>query len=151
MARAAKHWQAAECGTVSAMIFVDEAEEVMAFAQSAFDAKVVSAPLRRQDGTLWHATLRIGDSTIMVSARPEGMPKTTAFLHVYVPDADKAYADAVSAGAQPAMPVDDQFYGDRAGGVTDLAGNVWWVSTHIETLDDAEIQRRAAAFEGTKG
>jgi PhnB protein len=123
----------------------------MNFAQAAFGAEPVSAPLRRQDGSLWHAALKIGDSTIMLSTRPDGMPKTTAFLHVYVPDADKAYDAAIAAGGQSAMPVEDHFYGDRAGGVTDMAGNVWWLSTHVEDVADDEIQKRAAAFEGAKG
>ncbi len=144
-------WQAEGCSTVSAMIFVDAAEEVVAFARDVFGAEPVTPPLRRPDGTLWHAAMRIGDSSVMIGQREGDMPATTAFLHIYVPDADTAFDKAVAAGAQVMMPVSDQFYGERAGGVTDRSGNVWWVSTKTETLTADELGRRAAAFEAEKG
>jgi hypothetical protein len=36
-----------------------------------------------------------------------------------------------------------QFYGDRIGGVRDLAGNYWWIATHIEEVPPDEIKLRA--------
>ncbi|MEO1198074.1 MAG: VOC family protein [Pseudomonadota bacterium] len=147
----APHWQTDGCSTVSAMIFVDEVEQVMAFAQQVFGAEPVTPPLRHQDGSLWHTALKIGDSTVMLGKRPEGMPVTTAFLHIYVPDVDATFDKAVAAGAKSMMPVGDQFYGERAGGVMDAQGNVWWVSTQTEALPFEEIKRRAAAFERDKG
>lgn len=142
---ATRSWQSEGCSTVSAMIFVDAADEVVAFAERTFDAKPVGRPLRHEDGSLWHAALRIGDSTVMVGQRPEGMSATTGFLHVYVEDADATFQRALGNGATPMMAPETQFYGDRAGGVTDVAGNIWWIATHVEDVDDDELDRRARA------
>lgn len=144
---ATRSWRSEGCSTVSAMIFVDAADEVVAFAEKTFDAKLVSRPLLHGDGSLWHAALRIGDSTVMVGQRPGEMPATTAFLHVYVEDADASYSRALDNGATPMMAPETQFYGDRAGGVTDVAGNVWWIATHVEDVNDDELDRRARAHE----
>ena len=40
----------------------------------------------------------------------------------------------------------DMFYGDRHACVRDLAGNDWWIATHLEDLSGEEIQKRATAF-----
>jgi hypothetical protein len=32
------------------------------------------------------------------------------------------------------------------GGVKDPSGNVWWVSTHVEDVAPAEMERRHQAF-----
>jgi PhnB protein len=43
------------------------------------------------------------------------------------------------------MPVEDQFYGDRSGTLSDPFGHVWTIATHKEDLAPEEIQNRAAA------
>jgi PhnB protein len=53
----------------------------------------------------------------------------------------------VAAGAKLTRPVADQFYGDRAGGVTDPFGHVWHVATHVEDVALEEMERRRAAQE----
>jgi PhnB protein len=44
------------------------------------------------------------------------------------------------------MPVTDQFWGDRAGAVSDPAGYSWWIATRKEDLTKSEIEQRAAEF-----
>ena len=46
---------------------------------------------------------------------------------------------------QAAMPMDDQFWGDRAGLITDPAGYNWWIATRKEDLTPAELKERAEA------
>ena len=38
--------------------------------------------------------------------------------------------------------VQDEFYGDRVGAVSDTAGNQWWIATRKETLTSEEIAER---------
>ena len=64
-------------------------------------------------------------------------------LHLYVVNVDDVVAQAVGAGAKLTRPVEDQFYGDRLGTVTDPYGHVWHVSTHKEDLSMEELRRRA--------
>jgi uncharacterized glyoxalase superfamily protein PhnB len=59
-------------------------------------------------------------------------PPRPAALHVYVPDADAAYARAVAAGATTLLPPTDMPYGDREADVTDPFGNNWYIGTRRE-------------------
>ena len=67
-------------------------------------------------------------------------------LMIYVPDVDKVFNQAVSAGAKSSRAVEDQFYGDRLGTLVDPFGHVWSVSTHKEDVSMEEMQRRMAAL-----
>jgi uncharacterized glyoxalase superfamily protein PhnB len=66
-------------------------------------------------------------------------------VHVYVPNVDDAYRKALAAGAKSEREPSDQFYGDRSAGVTDRAGNQWWIATHVEDVSEAEMARRFEA------
>jgi len=59
-------------------------------------------------------------------------------------DADAVYQRALDAGATSVTRVTPLFFGDRAGRVRDSLGNIWWIQTHTEDVDPAEMQRRAA-------
>lgn len=78
-----------------------------------------------------HAEVRVGESMVMVGGGPEwrGTPMPTS-LWMYVEDADAAYERALAAGAKTITAPVDQPYGDREAGVTDPAGNQWYISTH---------------------
>jgi uncharacterized glyoxalase superfamily protein PhnB len=61
---------------------------------------------------------------------------------------DEAYRIALDAGAQARMPVQDMFWGDRAGTVQNPFG--YSLATHIKNLTPQEIQQGAlAAFAQT--
>jgi PhnB protein len=44
------------------------------------------------------------------------------------------------------MPLENQFWGDRFGKLTDPFGHQWGVATHVEDLTPEEIDKRATAF-----
>lgn len=136
------HWMAPNRSRVSTFITCEKAEEVVAFARAVFGVRDVRPPLYRESGALWNAELLIGDSTIMLGAA-QGEMARPAFLYVHVPDLEETFDRARAAGAEVVMEPQEQFYGDVDGGVADMAGNWWWISTHKETLDADEIERRA--------
>jgi PhnB protein len=41
------------------------------------------------------------------------------------------------------MPVDNMFWGDRFGGVTDPFGHQWQIATHVEDVPPDEMAERA--------
>ncbi len=51
-------------------------------------------------------------------------------------------------GGTEMRPLQDQFYGDRSGTLTDPFGHVWTVATHKEDLTPEEMNERAAAAHG---
>jgi len=65
-------------------------------------------------------------------------------LLLYVPDVDATVNLAVASGARLDRPVEDKFWGDRAGTLTDPFGHTWTIATHIEDVSPEEIQRRMA-------
>jgi len=130
--------------TVTPYLCCKGAARVIEFLQSAFGATVKDKTMR-DDGTVWHADLLIGDSHVMVSDGNEQFPPSTTGMYLYLSDVDAAYDRAVAAGGVSIMPPGDQFYGDRMGGVLDPAGNSWWISTHVEDVSPAEMERRRAA------
>lgn len=80
-----------------------------------------------------HAEVSIGDSVIMIGGAEHIDPMPTA-IHLYVPDVDQAYERALKAGATSLMPVTDQPYGERSGGVEDVHGNRWYIATTFVPL-----------------
>jgi PhnB protein len=105
------------------------------------------------DGKVGHAELGIGDSVIMLADEhldmdvrgPQTVGGTPVTLHVYVEDADSVFERAIQAGAKALQPVEDKFYGDRAGQFEDPFGHRWNVSTHVEDVPPEEMSKRAAA------
>ncbi len=128
--------------TVTPYLIVEQADDVIKFLKEAFDAKEVFEAMRGPDGKLSHAELLIGNSHVMLSeACPEkGKGKST--LYLYVEDVDKVYEKAIKAGGKEIRKPENQFYGDRSGGVTDVSGNEWWISTHVEDVSGPELEKR---------
>ncbi|MES3014698.1 MAG: VOC family protein [Pseudomonadota bacterium] len=123
------------------------ASDAIGFYKKAFGAVELNR-LDGPDGKVMNAALRIGDSTLMlVDEVPEWKcfgPKTLkgspVTLHLYVPDVDASFAQAVAAGATATMPVTDMFWGDRYGQVQDPFGHNWSIATHQRDLTDAQIR-----------
>ncbi len=115
--------------TVSVYLVVPEPEAVARFATGVFGAAEVEPATRDEAGRVRHVALAIGDSVVMAGRASDGHPAQTAMLHVYVADADATFAAALAAGAETVMPLTDQDYGDRSGGVRDGQGVTWWIAT----------------------
>jgi PhnB protein len=126
--------------TVTPYLIVKGAAQLIDFLKAAFGAQETF----RMPGPegIMHAEVRIGDSVVMMSdAMGEYGPMPT-MIHLYVEDVDAAYKRALQAGATPVQELKDQFYGDRAGGVRDAFGNLWFIATHVEDVPFEELERR---------
>ncbi len=105
-----------------------------------------------------HAELNIGDSKVMLGDEnlergcksAETLGGSPMSIYLYVQDVDAAFDRAVRAGGTSQMPVQDMFWGDRAGSIHDPFGFSWMLATHIADLSPEEIARGAeAAFAGS--
>jgi PhnB protein len=133
--------------TLTPYLIVNGAKPLLQFLQHAFDAKIISCT-EQPGGVIMHSTVKIGDSVLELSEARAGCPPTTAAVHVYVPDTDATYAQAIRAGATSFYEPATRFYGDREAGVKDACGNTWFIATHIEDVAPAEIEKRAAMARG---
>ena len=129
-------------GAVTPWIISADTARLIDFAKAAFGAEEL-ARLPGPDGrSIGHAEIRIGDSVVMMFDARDGWPGTPAFLRLYVPDAAAAYRRALTAGATPVTEVTALFFGDRVGRISDPVGNIWWIQSHDEDVDPAELARR---------
>lgn len=135
--------------TVTPYFNVRGAAAAMDFYAKAFGATEVYR-LTMPDGTVAHAELQIGGSRVMLADEnaewgnlgPESLGGASAGIMLYVEDVDASFAQAVAAGATVKDAIEDQFYGDRMGSVTDPYGHKWMIATHKEDIAPAEIQKR---------
>ncbi len=130
--------------TVTPYLVVADGEGLLAFLRNAFGAEERGRTVR-PDGSIANAEVRVGDSMLMLAQAREPWKPMPAGFYLYVPDTDAVYRAALAAGGTSLMEPADQFYGDRNAGVQDPWGNNWWIATHIEDVDEAEIQLRMAA------
>jgi PhnB protein len=130
--------------TVTPYLVVQGAGKLIDFMKAAFDAQeILRMPM--PDGSIRHAELRIGNSTIMLGDVRDQLKAMPTTLHLYMENVDAVYARAVAAGGTPLAEPKNQFYGDRSGGVQDMCGNNWWVATHVEDVSEEEMKRRMEA------
>ena len=117
--------------------------------QDIFGATMVSDPIVMPDGRIGHVELRIGDAVFMMADEfaeidvlgPTSRGGTTVSFVINVPDVDTVYARAVDAGATAERPVADQFYGVRAGWLSDPWGHRWSISTPLAAVPGRLAER----------
>ncbi|WP_321435767.1 VOC family protein [uncultured Bacteroides sp.] len=141
--------------TLTPYLNIKGAVEAIEFYKKAFGAKEITR-LTMPDGSIAHAEIEIGDSKIMLAEEnpqwgnlsPMALGGSPVTLCLYVEDVDAVFAQALKEGAKvlAGMEVKDQFYGDRAGSLTDPFGHKWSVMTHIEDVSTEEMQKRMDAM-----
>jgi uncharacterized glyoxalase superfamily protein PhnB len=108
-------------------LIVKDAEGLMNFMKKVFDAEEKMKYLR-DEKTIMHAEVKIGDSTVMFAEATDEWKTQPAGMFVYVDDADEVYLKALQQGATSLREPADMDYG-RGGGVQDPYGNTWWMTS----------------------
>jgi uncharacterized glyoxalase superfamily protein PhnB len=140
--------------SITPQLTVKNGDKAIAFYKKALGATELNR-MEGPGGTIMHAALKIGDSKFFVNDEMDDsskapMPgKSPVVIHLYVPDCDKLYNQAVAAGATASMPLSDQFWGDRYGQIVDPFGHTWSIATHIEDLSREEMEERSRQFMAT--
>lgn len=138
--------------TATPYLVVRGAAKAIEFYTKAFGAK----ELYHFDGPndrIAHADLLLGTSHIMIAdesedgraASPEALNGTPVSVFLYVDDVDATVRNAVRAGANETQPVQDMFWGDRYGRITDPFGHQWQIATHKEDVTPEQMKERMAA------
>lgn len=136
--------------SISPALTCKDAARAIDYYKKAFNAQEIMR-MPSPDGKISHAELKIGDSIIFLNDEMGPMTGTSSVtprmsLFLYVEDADTTFNNAVKAGGKADMPLENQFWGDRYGKLTDPFGHQWGVATHVEDVAPEEIGKRAAAF-----
>jgi PhnB protein len=134
-------------------LHVQGAARAIEFYRQAFGATEVLR-LSEPDGRIGHAEIQIDGARIMLADEypehgirgPRSLGGSSVGLHLTVADVDAVVRQAVAAGARLEKPIQDEFYGERAGRLEDPFGHVWHVMTRIEEVSSEEMQRRYDAI-----
>jgi uncharacterized glyoxalase superfamily protein PhnB len=140
--------------TITPNLVCRNAERAIEFYKQVFGANELMR-MPGPGGKIMHCELKIGNSILFVNdelsqshadAGRSGAPSISLFL--YVEDVDSVFSRALSAGAKVEMPLQDMFWGDRFGKISDPSGHVWGLATHKEDVAPTEMERRSASFAG---
>ncbi len=143
--------------SITPHLVMQGAAKAIEYYKKAFGAEELSRMPTADGNGVMHATIRIGSSMLMLNDEfPEMGPKAPSTLggspvviHLYVDDVDSVFKQAIDAGAQEIMAVQDTFWGDRYGMLLDPFGHSWSIASRKEILTGEEIAQRAAqAFGG---
>jgi len=116
--------------TVQPYLHLRNAHDMIPFIEAAFGARATGVH-KSPDGIVRHATIEIAGATFEIDEASGESQLTQSYLHVYVPDTDAVYAQAVRAGATGVTPPSNAPYGDRAAAVDDPFGNTWFLATYL--------------------
>jgi uncharacterized glyoxalase superfamily protein PhnB len=138
--------------TITPNLVCQNAARAIEFYKTAFGAKeLVKMP--GPGSQVIHAELQIGDSKFFINdpigkapAAPGDGASNPMYIHLYVPDADTLFKKALTGGARVDMPLQDMFWGDRYGKLTDPFGQQWGIATHIEDVAPEEMKKRQDTF-----
>jgi PhnB protein len=134
-------------------LIIKGAARALEFYKKAFGATEIMR-IPAPEGKVGHAEIKIGAAIIMLADEfpdmncrsPQSFGGTPVSIMVYVKDVDTFVKQAVSAGVKMLRPVENKFYGDRAGSLEDPFGHQWHFATHVEDVPPDELAKRAEAF-----
>jgi PhnB protein len=138
--------------SVTPYLIVEDAKRAIEFYSKAFGAEEkFRLPMGDRIG---HAEIKIGDSFVMLADEfpemghlgPNSRGGPTSSIVLYVEDVDSSFKQALEAGANEQRPVQNQFWGDRMGTLTDPFGHQWSLATHVEDISEAEMESRMKEF-----
>jgi PhnB protein len=137
--------------TIIAHLIMNDASRALEFYKKAFGAEVHGVH-KTPDGKVMHAELSVGGARLMLADEFPGFGCGSAktlggspvVLNLYVEeDVDSLFKQAEAAGATVNMPLQNQFWGDRYGQITDPFGHRWALGQHVEDVTPEEMERRA--------
>ena len=143
--------------TITPQLICKNAAKAIEFYTRVFGATNVRVAKGPNDAVM-HAELTIGDSIIFVGDSMMGKTQyadagnaAPSYLHVYVENVDDTVSKFVAEGSTVDSPVQDMFWGDRWGKLTDPYGQQWGIATHIEDVAPEEMNKRMKATFGGQG
>jgi uncharacterized glyoxalase superfamily protein PhnB len=114
--------------TVQPYLHLRDAHNMIPFIEAALGAQATGVH-KSPDGLVRHATIEIAGATLEIDEAQDEPQQS--YLHVYVPDADALYAQALAAGAESVMPPYTAPYGERSAAIKDPFGNTWFLATYL--------------------
>ena len=144
--------------TITAHVVVRDAARAAAWYSTVFGAEE-RGRLEVPGGKLMQVELRFGDSTVMLADEfpemgvlsPLGVGGTATVLHFSTDDADAVWRRALEGGAEVRQPLQDAFWGERYGQITDPFGHRGGIAQHLRDVSREELERAVSEAFGAAG
>jgi PhnB protein len=142
--------------TISAHIVVRDAARASGWYADVFGAREENR-LPVPDGRLMQVALRIGDSAVMLADEfpemevlsPLSIGGTATVLHYACNDANAVWQRALAGGAEVRQPLQEAFWGELYGQITDPFGHRWGIAQRIREVPREELERAVAEAFGS--
>jgi PhnB protein len=133
--------------SVTPYVVMDDTEAAIEFYKKALGA-TENLRLPTPDGNVMYAEIQVGNARMMMgNPCPEwggksakGLGGSPVSFFVYVEDAEAAFNKAKSAGMSVKKEIEDMFWGDRMGTLTDPFEVDWTIAQHIRDVSPEEMQ-----------
>jgi uncharacterized glyoxalase superfamily protein PhnB len=137
--------------TVTLHLVVRDAALAAAWYEAVFGA-VERGRLEVPGGKLMQLELSFGDTQVMLADEfpeldvlsPLSIGGTATVLHFAAADADAVWRRALDSGAEVRQPLDDAFWGERYGQITDPFGHRWAIAQRVRDVPRDELVRAVA-------
>lgn len=107
-------------------LILNKVNDFLDFAKAVFNAKE-QLIIPREDKSIMHGEIKIGDAVIMIAQSTEHWHQKTAGMFIYVENVDDTYNFAIKKGSKSLQEPNQQDYGYTAG-FEDPFGNQWWIN-----------------------
>lgn len=133
--------------SVTPYITFDDTNEAIAHYIKALGAQEIMR-IPGPGGSVMHAEIQVGNARIMMGNTCPGRDNRSAktyggspvSFYVYVEDIDAAFDKAKEAGMTEKMPIEDMFWGDRIGKLSDPFNVEWTLAQHVRDVSPEEIE-----------
>jgi uncharacterized glyoxalase superfamily protein PhnB len=134
--------------TLTPQLTIDGADKAIDWYKKAFGAELMNRAPDPSGKKVWHAAMKVGDSTFYVNdAFPDmGGNAHMTSLWLYTDNVDRLWKRAVDAGAKVTMQLADMFWGDRSGTLMDPFGNRWSLAQRIKDMTPEQMKRAGDEF-----
>jgi PhnB protein len=137
--------------TITTHLVVREASRAAEWYSYVFGAEE-RGRLEVPGGKLMQLELWFGDTQVMLADEfpdlgvlsPLSVGGTATVLHYTTPDADAVWQRALESGAEVRQPLQDAFWGERYGQITDPFGHRWGIAQRIREVPREELVRAVA-------
>ena len=121
-------------------LIVSDGKAAVDFYRRAFDAELTAEHLAEDGKRYMHAELRLGAGRVFLhdefpefescggAQSPAKLATVSCTFHLDTDDADAAWQQAIDAGGEVVMPLEDQFWGSRYGQLRDPYGYLWSIA-----------------------
>ena len=122
---------------ITPYLYYADVAGALKFLSKAFGFQKFGTAMKRPDGKVNHAAMKLGDDLIMMGCpgpgykNPKRLGQATQSLYVNVDDVEKHFQRARKAGAKILDEPKDTFYGHRSYGAEDPEGHQWYFAREI--------------------